>query len=513
MSIRAENINCSKAGFFRFKKLKNKYLLTNDAGDYTLLTSDEFNRLTTGKIKQKFPKKKELSDKCFLIDGANWEKQIEKYRQQKRYLFNGPNLHIIVVTTRCNYNCLYCQTSSQGADKGGFDMDPETARQTVDFIFNSPNKNIAIEFQGGEPLLNWPVVKSIIEYAKKKNEEFGKNLELRLVSNFSLMDNSKMKFLFKNGVTMCTSLDGPEKVNNKNRPFLSGNSYQETTKWLEKALKIYQQYERRKDKKYFAQPGALVTVSRYSFPRYKEIINEYVGRGLEVIFLRPLTPLGVARKAWPVIGYNAQEFADFYKKSLEYIFELDKKGKKIREYNATIIATKILSDRDPNYLEMRSPCGAGIGQLAYDYNGDIYTCDEGRMLGYMGDDLFKLGNVVKNSYNEIIESPVVKTMCLASETSSLPGCSSCVYQPYCGVCPIYNYATSGNIFCQQPTSARCQINKAIFDLIFGYLHNKKYNRIKKILEKWADSMNRPRLNKRGAGNLRRSFSKVARDKK
>lgn len=485
MIIKPENIDCSKAGFFRFTKLKNKYLLTNDAGEHILLLPGEFRQFIGNRIKEKTKIAKELEKKGFLPANANWENQIEKYRQRNEYLFSGPGLHIIVVTTRCNYNCLYCQTSSPGAKKKELDMKQETARQTIDFIFNSPNKNIAIEFQGGEPLLNWPTIKFIVEYAKEKNKKAKKNLELRLVSNFSLMNEKKMNFFFKNGVVLCTSLDGPEEVHNKNRPFSGGSSYQATAKWLETALEKYQQHEKGKNRKYFAQPGALVTVSRFSLPKYKEIIDEYVNRGIEVIFLRPLTPLGVAQKAWPIIGYSAQEFIDFYKKSLNYIFELNRKGKKIREYNAAIMATKILSGRDPNYLEMRSPCGAGIGQLAYDYNGDIYTCDEGRMLGYMGDDIFKLGNVKKNRYNEVIENPVVKAMCLASETNSLPGCSVCAFQPYCGVCPIYNYATSGNIFGQQPASGRCQINKAIFSVIFEYLQNKNS---KSILEKWATSL-------------------------
>jgi His-Xaa-Ser system radical SAM maturase HxsB len=510
MFYKAKNIDCSKAGFFRFRKLKNKYLLTNDAGDHILLTPAEFSRLATGKPEKNPAKRKEMAKKCFLLAGADWESNIEKYRQRKQYLFSGPSLHIVVLTLRCNYSCLYCQTSSKKAKRNEFDMDLGAAKKVVDFIFNSPNKYIAIEFQGGEPLLNWPVVKFIVEYAKEKNKEFKKNLELRLVSNFSLMDDEKMKFFFKNGVTLCTSLDGPENIHNKNRPFAAGSSYKETTKWLERALKTYWRYEKYKNKKYFAQPGALVTISRYSLPYYKEIINEYADRELEVIFLRPLVPLGVARKSWPAIGYSAQEFIDFYKKSINYIFELNKKGKKIREYNAAIVAAKILTENDPNYLEMRSPCGAGIGQLAYDYNGDIYTCDEGRMVGNMGDDIFKLGSVWKNNYNEIIESPVVKTMCLASETSSLPGCSDCAYQPYCGVCPIYNYAASGNIFGQQPASARCQINKAIFDLIFGLLQNKNY---RKMLEEWAVVADPSWIKNRASKIRRRLRAKNRPDKK
>lgn len=66
-----------------------------------------------------------------------------------------------------------------------------------------------------------------------------------------------------------------------------------------------------------------------------------------------------------------------------------------------------------NYMELRSPCGGAIGQLAYYYDGNIYTCDEGRMLAEMGNDSFKLGNV-NNTYKELMETGATKAMCISS---------------------------------------------------------------------------------------------------
>ncbi len=77
-------------------------------------------------------------------------------------------------------------------------------------------------------------------------------------------------------------------------------------------------------KYYIFQPGALTTITRFSFPYYKEIINEYLKLGVDSIYLRPLTPLGMAKKSWQIIGYSAGEFLEFYKKSLDYIIKTDK---------------------------------------------------------------------------------------------------------------------------------------------------------------------------------------------
>ncbi|MFA6193336.1 MAG: His-Xaa-Ser system radical SAM maturase HxsB [Parcubacteria group bacterium] len=484
MDFNTNKLNHSKVGFFRYKKLGKEYLLTNDVGDYALLEEKEFKQYLEGKINPKNKKYRELLKKNFIRDKINFETYIEKYAKKRGNLLGGPSLHIIVVTLRCNYNCIYCQTSSKKVDDMKYDMDLATAKQTVDFIFTTPNKNIAIEFQGGEPLLNWPIVKFIVEYANEKNKAEKKNLELRLVSNFSLMDKEKLEFFFNNHVALCSSLDGPKEIQNKNRPFLAQGSYESTTKWLNIALEKYRQLERKKvkGKIYYHQPGAIVTVSRFSLDHPKEIVDEYLKWGFEAIFLRPLSPLGIAGKIWSKIGYTTEEYLKFYQKALEYIFELNKSGKKFHERTAAMMASKILEDEDINYLELRSPCGAGIGQLAYDYDGSIYTCDEGRMMGYAGEDMFKLGDVTKNSYSEIIDNPTLKGMCLASETSCQAGCAHCAYQPYCGVCPIYNYAETGNIFSQQPNSMRCIISKSIFDMIFEYLQS---NKTKKILERWA----------------------------
>lgn len=118
-------------------------------------------------------------------------------------------------------------------------------------------------------------------------------------------------------------------------------------------------------------------------------------------------------------------------------------GRKFAEAHASIFLAKLLGDVAPNYMELRSPCGAGVGQMAFTASGDVYTCDEGRMMAEMGDESFQLGNIYENGYDSWIESPACRATCSASLLETLPTCCDCVYQPYCGVCPVVNYAMEG----------------------------------------------------------------------
>ena len=139
--------------------------------------------------------------------------------------------------------------------------------------------------------------------------------------------------------------------------------------------------------------------------------------------------------------------------------------------------TKILTDKDPGFLDLRSPCGAAIGQLVYNYDGKVYTCDEGRMVK---DDTFMLGDVNKDDYKKIISNPKVKTMVMASTLDNL-SCDYCVYKPYCGVCPVLSYALYGNLFPQIINTDQCKIHKEMFDYLFRKLQNE---RIKEVFHKW-----------------------------
>lgn len=471
MHSELKKINKQKVGFFRFKQLNGKYLLTNEIGKYSFLTHRQFDLFLCGRMEKSAPDLyNELENNGFIKNKIDFDDFSWRYSSHNFFLGQGTSLHIVVVTLRCDHSCIYCQTSSSSLKAKELDMDINTAQKVVDIIFESPNRNITIEFQGGEPLVNFETLKFIVNYAIKKNKQMKKNLRFTLVSNFSFMNKKIINYLIGNNFSICTSLDGSERIHNKNRLiFGKKNSYKNTVRCLRVLKKEF------KKGSLSFKPAALATIVRSCLSYPKEIVDEYVSLGLENIHLRPVSPFGTAGNLWKEISYSAEDFIIFYKQALDYILDLNIKGKKISEGFAKIFLTKILTDENPNYMDIRSPCGAGIGQLAYNFNGDVYTCDEGRMLSRIGDESFKIGNVKENTYKEIINNPTTKVICVASLLDNLPECYNCVYKPYCGVCPLYNHKKNSNVF--KKSEFLCKVYGSILDYLFVKLQSDKMKNV------------------------------------
>ena len=441
---------------FLTKKLgENRYLITTDHGAWAILSKKEYDTLRKGQLNQDPSLLDLLERKGIILTKRNVEKILSDTRDRFSHVFNGTSLHVITTTLRCNQKCIYCHALSRPMDAKEYDMDEETARAVVDFIFQSPSKTIGIEFQGGEPLANFDIIKYIIEYAKKKNRTEKRNMRFMIVSNMTMMTKDILKYLLKNSVSLCTSLDGPKEVHDKNRPYFDGRgSYDDVVHWI-KDIKKQNAYVL----------GALPTITKYSLPYWKEIIDEYRRLGFDRIRIRNLMNLGFASKRWDEIGYTAEEFLDFWKKSLDYILSLNRQGIRFIEAMSVIIARQFLSKDRQAYTCWGSPCGAALMQSAYNQNGDVYTCDEGRSF-----DIFKLGNVKKNTYKEIYTSPaVMNIISLSSGLSSL--CDACVWHPYCTHCLTCNYGQQGSLVTKLPESFECKIKKGMIEYVFDKLTN------------------------------------------
>jgi uncharacterized protein len=473
---------------FRFRHLGSQVLLTNDAGAHQLLGESEFAQLLTGDLAPDAPLRARLLEGGFLKGQHGEEEQAAGIAQRKAFLSMGPYLHVLIVSLRCNQACIYCHASRRSMEASEFDMSPEVAERAVRVALQSPAPAITLEFQGGEPLANFGVVRHTVERALALNATAQKTLSFSLVTNLSLMDDEKLAFILDHGIQVCTSLDGPEDLHNANRPLAHGNSHAETLRWMERLNQGY--VDRGLDPALY-HVEALLTVTRQSLGRARDIVDEYVRRGLKAIFLRPLNPFGFARKSEGRIGYGADEFLAFHREALDYIIALNLEGKEILERLATIFLVKILTGDDPNYLDIRSPCGAGIGQIAYSFDGSVFCCDEARMLAQMGDPAFRLGSLDRDGYGDLIESPVVRSVAVASCLEGLPGCADCAYLPYCGTCPVFNYSTQGNIFGQMPDNAKCRIHMGVMDHLFELLGAGDERLREEVFARWTESRDRP----------------------
>lgn len=186
---------------------------------------------------------------------------------------------------------------------------------------------------------------------------------------------------------------------------------------------------------------------------------------------------------WDKIGYTAEDFLKFYENSLNYILKINEKETFI-ERNAAIKLRKILLNEDPNYLDLRSPCGAILGQISYYPDGSIYSCDEGRMIDKEGKKIFKIGNVYKDSYKNVIKNINSKNIIYSSINDIYPRCSRCAFKPYCGICPVFNYTVKNTTINLDYSNYWCDIEKGIFKILINKIKYKKYY---KIFMRWFDA--------------------------
>lgn len=447
-------------------------LITNDFGEYAFLQQQDFAKLIGGAERLDEKTRQTLEAKHFLISESDLldSEVFGLIRRLKSYVHKSTSLHIFVVTSRCNLQCVYCQAKANSGNSSGH-MGPDIARKAVDIALQTPAKRLTFEFQGGEPLSNFDAIREIITYTEKNNKS--KIIDFALVSNLALLTDEKLDFLASHNVSISTSLDGPKNLHDSNRRCVGPGSsydllYRGVAKMRKKGLRV----------------GGIQTTTRASLPHPKEIVREYLKLGSSGVFLRPLTPLGYASSQWGLIGYSPEEYVQFYRQAFEEILSINQDGTVFPEQYASLLLKRILKGRGLDYMELRSPCGAGIGQLAYNYDGNVYTCDEARMVAEDGDQSFLLGNVTTHSYSDLVTCDVCRTTCAASITESVPGCCDCVYQPFCAVCPVVNYAVEKDLLPRSVKSYRCRINRGILDFLFGLLREEDCVTMR-ILNSWV----------------------------
>ena len=462
-----------KLNYFNFKQFGDQILLTNDFGKYAFVSKEDFKRIIANKIDAESELSQMLIDKKMIYCESDLKYTFDnKYqlREIKGHVNTATSLHIFVVTTVCNMSCVYCQANN-GRDNSYLVMDKGMAEKAVDIALQSPEHSLCFEFQGGEPLVNFETIRHIVEYAEahKKNHA----IAYTVVTNLTLLTDKMLEFFVNYQFGISTSIDGNELVHNNNRKFQNGSGT--FTKVIETVKRV---------REAGIHVGAIETTTKFSMDYPKEIVRTYAELGFESIFIRPLTPLGKAAKYWDEIGYTPEEFSDFYAQAMDEILLINKGGRSMKEDHASILLRRIRGDY-MNYMELRSPCGAGVGQMAYYADGNIFTCDEGRMLHEMGVSTFRLGNVYDDKYVDIINSSVCKTVCASSILESVPTCCDCVYQPYCGTCPVVNYALSGDLLEKQPRGYRCRIYSGILDYLFANFYENNEDTMK-ILNSWSN---------------------------
>lgn len=463
---------------FRFTPLADdRYVLTNLVGEYLILNRGTLLSLLAHELPSTDPMYIELRARHFLIDGSTSVAPTLlsiKLRTRYQRLAEFTGLHLFVVTLRCEHSCPYCQVSRRSQDMQRYDMTAEAASAALDLALRSPSKRIKIEFQGGEPLLNFPLIQSIVLEAESKNRKLGKDLAFVIATNLALVNEEILTFCREHSMLISTSLDGPRDLHNANRPRPGGDSYERTVHGIALARDVLG-HER---------VSALMTTTEASLGRAREIVDEYVALGFKGIFLRPLSPYGFAMKTRSYQAYNTDRWLAFYREGLDHIVDLNRQGCDFIEYTASTILRKILTNEDPGYVDLMSPAGIGIGAVVYNYDGNIYASDESRMLAEMGKDQFKLGHVLTHSYEDIFTSPQLLDPLEQSFAYSSPMCHDCAFEPYCGADPVYHYAMHGDFLGRKPESQFCRRNMETFRYLIQKMETDPF--VKQLFTRWAN---------------------------
>ena len=461
---------------FNFERNGDNILVTNFAGEYHYCSQETFELFHQGSLKHSNPEYQKLRSKHFFIDdetSVGLKLLAIKFRTRLSRISEFTSLHMFVVSLRCEHSCPYCQVSRQSDDKTAFDMSEATATKASKFALSGPSPRIKFEFQGGESLLNFELIRFIVREAKKQNEFRGKDLAFVAATNLAVLTDEMLDFFAAESVSISTSLDGPADIHNFNRPRPGGDSYERTISGIEKA----------RNRLGFDQVSALMTTTDRSLERFPSIIDEYIKLGFSGIFLRPLSPYGFAIKTKKYSAYGREQWFTAFKAGLDYIIEINKAGHFFAEYYSTTILKKILSFSDPGYVDLRSPAGIGIGGIVYNYDGKIFASDEGRMLAEMGDRTFEIGDLQTDDFRSVFTNDKLLDPLEQSLALSAPACSTCAYQNYCGADPVFHHATTGDFLGRKAESDFCFRNMNTARYLLSRMEQDE--EVREIFEKWV----------------------------
>ncbi|HEY4244400.1 MAG TPA: His-Xaa-Ser system radical SAM maturase HxsB [Kofleriaceae bacterium] len=449
---------------FRFTKLDgNRYLATNEVGEYVVLPRATLEAFARHELSSDTVEYSRLEARHFLFRDdarAGLELLAAKVRTRAAPVAELTGLHIFVVTLRCDHSCHYCQVSRQTEDRASYDMRPEHADLALDRVLESPGRYLKLEFQGGEPLLNFELIRRIVTRAEAANRTLGKVLQFVIASNLTHVSDEILAFCREHDVHFSTSLDGPADLHDARRPLRGGSSHGAAVSGVERVRAALGS----------DRVSALMTTSPESLPRVTDIIDEYVRLGFRSIFLRSLSPFGFAVRTSLVRSYSIDDWLEFYRRGLDYILELARRGVPIREELTSILLQKMFSPTGPHYVDLQSPAGLGIGALVYNYDGRVFASDEGRMLAEMGNDAFCLGTV-DESLAALLTKDALLDVLEASLPESAPMCADCAFLPFCGADPVFHAATARDPVGHKAFSAFCKKQMGVLRHVIGLLED------------------------------------------
>lgn len=336
----------------------------------------------------------------------------------------------------CNLKCKYC-FAAQG-DFGGQKqmMSFEVGKKAIDYLLeNSGNRrNLEIDFFGGEPLMNFDVVKQLVEYGRSAEKKYNKNIRFTITTNGVLLDDEKIDYINENMHNVVLSLDGRKEVNDNMRPTLNDKGSYDVI--LPKFKKLV---EKRDKNKYYYIRG---TFTRENLDFSKDVMH-FANEGFALTSVEPVVdtddnPYALRKEDLPKV------FEEYEKLAIEYADMLSK-GKDFKFFHFIVDL-----NQGPCVIKRITGCGAGNEYLAITPEGDIYPCHQ-----FVGNEKYKLANI---NDKEIV-FPVDLTQSFRdAHVYSKEDCKKCWNKFYCsGGC--HANATKFNGDVMKPYELGCEMQK------------------------------------------------------
>jgi uncharacterized protein len=321
----------------------------------------------------------------------------------------------------CNLACRYCF-----AEEGEYHgrralMSYEVGKKALDFLIaNSGNRrNLEVDFFGGEPLMNWQVVKDLVAYGREQEKIHDKNFRFTLTTNGVLLNEEVMEFANKEMSNVVLSIDGRKEVNDYMRPFCKGaGSY-------DLILPKFQAFaESRNQEKYYARG----TFTRHNLDFSKDVLH-LADQGFKQISVEPV--VAAPEEEYALRQEDLPILFEEYDKLAKEMIKREKEGRGFQFFHFMIDLTG-----GPCVYKRLSGCGSGTEYLAVTPWGDLYPCHQ-----FVGEEEFLMGNV-----DEGITKPEIRDQFKECNVYTKEKCRNCFAKFYCsGGCAANAYNFQGSI--------------------------------------------------------------------
>lgn len=325
------------------------------------------------------------------------------------------------VAHTCNLNCSYC-FASQGKYHGDRAlMSYEVGKQALDFLMDhsGTRHNLEVDFFGGEPLMNFDVVKQLVAYARSIEKEKNKNFRFTLTTNGVLIDDDVIDFANKEMSNVVLSLDGRKEIHDRFRVDYAGNG-----SW-EKIVPKFQRLVNARGKKGYYMRGTFT----HANPDFLEDIRTMLDLGFTELSMEPVVTAPNDPSA--LTEADRRIVMEQYEKLAELMLKRDAEGKPFTFYHYMIDLKG-----GPCIYKRISGCGSGTEYMAVTPWGDLYPCHQ-----FVGDEKFRLGDIWHGVSNTAIQNEFASCNVYAREE-----CRDCWARLYCsGGCAANAYHATGSV--------------------------------------------------------------------